>query len=165
MQIFALSYEKNHAKQNFFVRVGDRTGKPMTRRTEPLDCVAFILIRSRSILAEKRKQTKAVAPGIVAIPGGHVDSGETIEAALHRELMEEIRVTTPALQYVCTLCHRAEEFRKIHYFAVTEWHGKIENHEAESLLWIAFDALDQLDLEMDQLAVREYLRVYVEDGA
>ncbi len=79
--------------------------------------------------------------------------------------MEEIRVTAPAIDYVCTLCHRAEEFRKIHYYAVTEWHGDIENHEAEALLWVAFDALDQLDLKMDQLAVLEYIRVYIEGGA
>ena len=129
-----------------------------------LDCVAFLLIQNRAVLAEQRKWSKPVAPGIVAIPGGHVDSGETIEAALHRELMEEIRVTTPSLLYICTLCHRAEEFRRIHYFAVTDWDGEIENHEAEALLWIPFDHLHQLDLEMDQLAVREYMRVYPDGG-
>ncbi len=130
-----------------------------------LDCVAFMLIRDNAVLAEHRKWSKPVAPGIVAIPGGHVDPGEMLAAALHRELMEEIRVTTQALLYVCTLCHRAEEFRKIHYFAVTEWDGEIENHEAETLLWIPFDNLDQLDLEMDQLAIREYVRVYIEGSA
>ncbi len=130
-----------------------------------LDCVAFMLIRDHAVLAEQRKWSKPIAPGIVAIPGGHVDSGETLEAALHRELMEEIRVTTQALWYVCTLCHRAEEFRKIHYFAVLDWHGDIENHEAEALEWIPFDDLGQLDLEMDRIAVREYVRVYIDGGA
>ncbi len=130
-----------------------------------LDCVAFLLIHDHAILAEQRKWSKPVAPGIVAIPGGHVDPGETLEAALHRELMEEIRVTTETVLYICTLCHRAEEFRKIHYFAVTDWDGDIENHEAEALLWIPFDDLDQLDLQMDQLAVREYIRVYIDGGA
>ena len=36
----------------------------------------------------------------------------------------------------------------------------MQNHEAEALLWISFDALERLDLQMDRLAVAEYLRVY-----
>src|SRR5436189_99751 len=60
--------------------------------------------------------------------------------------------------YVCTLLHRAEEVRKIHYFAVENWEGEILNHEAEALLWLSFDELDTFDLVIDRVAVREYLR-------
>lgn len=129
-------------------------------QTISIECVAFMLIKDRRVLAEKRKLTKKVAPGMVALPGGHVDAGETLEATLARELHEELGVAPTQVAYVCTLAHRAEEFRKLHYFAIEQWTGELENHEAESLLWIALDELQQLNLDVDRLAVQEYLRVY-----
>ena len=38
---------------------------------QPLDCVAFIVVESQRVLAEKRAPTKRVVPGAVALPGGH----------------------------------------------------------------------------------------------
>jgi hypothetical protein len=35
------------------------------------ECAAFILVKNRHVLAEKRKLTKRLAPGAVALPGGH----------------------------------------------------------------------------------------------
>jgi 8-oxo-dGTP diphosphatase len=62
--------------------------------------------------------------------------------------------------YVCTLLHRAEEFRKIHYFAVESWEGEILNREAEALPWLSLDELHIFDLAIDRVAVREYVRIY-----
>jgi len=124
------------------------------------ECVAWFVIKDQAILAEKRKSTKRLAPGAIAIPGGHVEEGERLEEALARELGEELGITPLDARYVCTLLHRAEEFRRVHYFAVTRWQGEIANHEAESLLWVPMAALDRLDFDVDRTAVREYLRVY-----
>ena len=35
-----------------------------------------------------------------------------------------------------------------------------EDGEAEALTWVALDELTQLDLDVDRMAVAEYLRVY-----
>ena len=59
---------------------------------EALDCVAFMLVDGKRVLAEKRKLIKRLAPGAVALPGGHVEAGEPIADALHRELAEELDV-------------------------------------------------------------------------
>jgi len=87
-----------------------------------------------------------------------MEDGEQPEDALQRELREELGVIASRVAYVCTLLHRAEEVRKIHYFAVENWEGEILNHEAEALLWLSFDELDTFDLVVDRVAVREYLR-------
>ena len=126
----------------------------------PIDCVAVVLVTAKRVLAEKRAPTKKVVPGAVALPGGHVEAGERPEDALPRELWEELRIVPRRIAYVCTLLHRAQEFRKLHYFAVEEWEGELSNREADALTWVALDELSRLDLDVDRMAVAEYLRVY-----
>ena len=125
----------------------------------PLDCVVFMLVRNGHVLAEKRKSTRRLAPGAIALPGGHVEAGEALEDALQRELHEELGVVAERTAYVCTLLHRAEEFRKLHYFAVEGWRGEILNQEAEALLWIPLDEPAALEIDVDRTAVAEYVRL------
>ena len=126
----------------------------------PVECIAFLLIEGDHVLAEKRARTKKVVPGAVALPGGHLETGEQPENALRREMEEELGIVPIDLVFVCTLLHRSQEFRKLHYFAVTRWQGEIQPHEAEAVLWVSFNALTSLDLDVDRMAVAEYLRVY-----
>jgi mutator protein MutT len=126
----------------------------------PVECIAFMLIQDGQVLAEKRKATKRVVPGAIALPGGHIEVRESPEEALYREMQEEVGLVPTETAYVCTLLHRSQEFRKLHYFAVTRWEGAIIPHEAASVLWIPLDALETLDLDVDRIAVQEYRRVY-----
>lgn len=99
-------------------------------------------------------------PGAVALPGGHIEARERSEEALYREVREEVGIVPVEIAYVCTLLHRAQEFRKLHYFAVTGWEEEIIPQEAESVVWIPLNALETLDLDVDKIVVQEYLRVY-----
>lgn len=127
---------------------------------EILACAGFILVDGNRFLVERRRLDKAVDPGAVAVPGGHLEPGESPLEALHRELDEELGVTAGQIDFVCTLLHRSEEFRKLHYFAVRDWSGAIQNNEAEALLWLGFGETGQLDLPVDRVAIAEYLRIY-----
>jgi 8-oxo-dGTP pyrophosphatase MutT (NUDIX family) len=119
-----------------------------------------MLLRDGFVLAEQRRATKRVLPGVIALPGSHVEQGESIEAAVCREIDEELGVRPGAPAYVCTLLHRSEEFRKLHYFAVTTWTGVPVAREAESLLWVPLNELETLALDVDRLAVGEYGRLF-----
>ena len=132
----------------------------MDKDANPLECVAALVLREGALLAEERKLTKKVVPGAVALPGGHLEPGEQAEEALRRELKEELGIVPLEARYVCTLLHRSQEFRKLHYFAVTRWDGTITNHEAASLRWLPLSESHVLDLDVDRLALAEYLRIY-----
>jgi mutator protein MutT len=134
--------------------------EPKKIQVRPVECIAFMLIKDGQVLAEKRKATKRVVPGVIALPGGHIEGQESPKEALYREMQEEVGIVPIDIAYVCTLLHRSQEFRKLHYFAVTRWEGAIIPQEAASVLWIPLDALENLDLDVDRIAVREYRRVY-----
>jgi 8-oxo-dGTP diphosphatase len=124
------------------------------------ECIACLLLQGYTVLVEKRKLSKKVVPGAIALPGGHLEPGESPEDTLYRELREELGIIPSQVTYVCTLLHRSQEFRKIHYFAVRSWEGEITNHEADAVFWVPFDALDTFDLDVDRIALSEYRRVY-----
>lgn len=125
-----------------------------------LDCVAFLLIQDDRVLLERRSLTKTVVPGVLAIPGGHMEQFESPEEAMRRELQEELGVAPSQVRYVCTLLHRAQEFRRLHYFAVTAWDGAVIAREAAALEWVEIQRAPTFDLDVDRLAVSEYLRLY-----
>jgi 8-oxo-dGTP diphosphatase len=132
----------------------------MTAPEHPLDCIAFMLIRDGQVLLERRSLTKRLLPGVLAIPGGHMETGESPEDALLRELDEEVGIRPQTVRYVCTLLHRAQEFRKLHYFAIDGWDGEIVPQEAEALQWARLDDSAACDLDVDRVAIGEYQRVY-----
>ena len=62
-------------------------------------CVAAAIFQGQRLLLVRRSSGDRLFPGVWEIPGGHVEQGETLEAALHREIKEEtglaIRVGPP----------------------------------------------------------------------
>lgn len=133
----------------------------MVHAMRPVECIAFMLLQDGQVLAEKRQRTKQrVVPGVITLPGGHIEAYESPEEALSREMQEEIGIVPREIAYVCTLLHRSQEFRKLHYFAVTHWEGAVLPQEAEAVMWIPLNALETLDLDVDRIAAQEYRRVY-----
>ena len=76
-------------------------------------------------------------PGLVMIPGGHVETGESFEEALRREMKEELGILVSKITPVHTRYYTASngERQKIHYFHVTSWSGRVQSKEAEQVYW------------------------------
>ncbi|WP_417529165.1 NUDIX hydrolase [Marinomonas shanghaiensis] len=122
------------------------------------ECVSFILLKDHQVLLEKRAKDKEYDPNLIAIPGGHMEHGETREQALLRELKEELDIVPTNYVHLCSLYHPTGELQLIHYYVITQWTGTIVSLEADEVAWHSLEA-NPLDIEADKVALAEYRRL------
>ena len=122
------------------------------------ECVSFILLNESQVLLEKRSDSKDTDPGLITIPGGHIEQGENQIQALFRELNEELNVIPTEYTFLCSLYHPTKELQLIHYFVVTQWHGEITAQEADSIAWYLLNSAP-VDISADGVALKEVGRV------
>lgn len=122
------------------------------------ECVSFILLNESQVLLEKRSESKETDPGLITIPGGHIEKGENQVQALFCELKEELNVVPIHYKYLCSLYHPTKELQLIHYFVVTQWEGEIIAQEANSIAWYSLNTAP-VGITADGIALREVERV------
>ena len=89
------------------------------------------------VLLAKRPEGKNMA-GLWEFPGGKVDKGETPEAALVRELREELGVQTSAgcLWPLAFASHGYEKFHLLMpLFGCRVWQNEPQGKEGQELVW------------------------------
>jgi 8-oxo-dGTP diphosphatase len=104
--------------------------------------VALIDVDGRVLLA-RRPPGKSMA-GLWEFPGGKVGAGETPEAALIRELKEELGVDTEAscLAPFTFASHGYADFHLLMPLYVCRvWKGRPQPHEGQELAWVRPEAL------------------------
>ena len=103
------------------------------------ECVCGVMIQNHRVLVEKRRDDDEADPGLVMLPGGHVERGESLEQGLKREMQEElgIRVGNFAAVHVRYYTASNGERQRIHYFHIKDWKGEVESNEAERVYWEA----------------------------
>lgn len=109
----------------------------MTEQQQPIvDVAVGILIRSDGrYLFTQRPADKSYA-GYWEFPGGKIESGETIEQALKRELIEEIGVTVLEYTFWQSLTYRYEHAHvRLHFCKVSQWLGEPLGLEGQMLSW------------------------------
>jgi len=115
--------------------------EPASRPALPLLLVAaaaLVDVDGRVLLAQ-RPPGKRMA-GLWEFPGGKVHPGETPEAALIRELREELGIDTAAscLAPIAFASHAYEDFHLLMpLFACRSWRGIVRPLEAQALAWVA----------------------------
>ncbi len=107
-----------------------------------VSAVALIDPDGRVLLAQ-RPEGKSLA-GLWEFPGGKVDPGETPEAALIRELREELGIETKAscLAPLTFASHSYDDFHLLMpLFACRRWEGIATGREGQTLAWVRPDKL------------------------
>jgi 8-oxo-dGTP diphosphatase len=96
------------------------------------------------VLLTQRPPGKAMA-GLWEFPGGKVHDGETPEAALIRELREEldIDVAEACLAPLTFASHRYERFHLLMpLYVCRRWNGTVSAREGQALAWVRPARLD-----------------------
>ncbi len=102
-----------------------------------VSAVALIDTDGRILLAQ-RPEGKSMA-GLWEFPGGKVESGESPEVALIRELQEELGIDTweSCLAPLTFASHAYESFHLLMpLFACRKWQGTPQSKEGQALKWV-----------------------------
>ncbi len=129
--------------------VGERD--PMV---EPVEVVIGILLQEQRFLVERRRDDEPLDPGIVCLPGGHVQHGESRGDALIREMQEELGITVNAWIFICRNLYVASNGERQHAYCylITAYDGTPVSNAADEVLWI--DDPVALSLEVDRRTIQ-----------
>ncbi|KZK76107.1 CTP pyrophosphohydrolase [Pseudovibrio sp. Ad13] len=125
------------------------------------DIVNGLLLQNNHVLMGFRSPARRNSPNVWSFPGGHVEAGEKLEAALLRELKEETGIQAEAFAKITEFRTQADDPQDaivFHLFTVTQWQGETENlgDEHTELRWVGFEEA----VSLPDLAFPEYREVF-----
>ncbi len=114
----------------------------MTARPPPesgdaaVDVAVGVLIDAEGRFLLTSRPAGKVYAGYWEFPGGKLEAGESVEAALRRELIEEIGIEVGAVHpwRVDTFDYPHARVR-LHFCKIFEWAGDFEMREAQTMSW------------------------------
>ena len=128
-------------------------------KTVLVSAVALIDVDGRVLLAQ-RPEGKPMA-GLWEFPGGKVEPGETPEAALIRELQEELGIDTwqSCLAPLTFASHLYEDFHLLMpLYACRKWQGTPQGREGQALKWVRVQDLKNYPMPPADLPLIPILR-------
>ncbi len=114
-----------------------QAGKQLEQGLVLVAAVALIDADNRVLIGQRRRQD--AMGGLWEFPGGKVEPGETPEAALVRELREElgIEVCERCLWPLTFASHSYEDFHLLMpLFGCRNWQGELKSLEHDELKWV-----------------------------
>ena len=130
-------------------------GKPLL-----LVAAAALVDRDNRVLITQRPEGKPMA-GLWEFPGGKVHAGETPEAALVRELKEEldIEVCLTCLAPLTFASHGYDDFHLLMpLYLCRTWEGDITPREGQEIAWVRAARLDRYPMPAADLPLIPPLR-------
>jgi 8-oxo-dGTP diphosphatase len=103
---------------------------------EAIDVAVGVLIDSDGRFLLTSRPAGKVYAGYWEFPGGKLEAGESVEAALRRELHEELGIIIgPAEPWKIELMDYPHARVRLHFCKVFVWSGPFEMREAQQMAW------------------------------
>ena len=117
------------------VRVVDADQSRSADRSLVQVAVGVLVRDDQAFLLTSRPEGKAYA-GYWEFPGGKLETGETVEQALRRELQEEIGITIQnCLLWKTERIDYPHALVQLNFCKVTQWSGELQMLESQSFAW------------------------------
>lgn len=119
------------------------TGKKAGSQTLLLVVACALIDVDGRVLISRRPDGRHMA-GLWEFPGGKMEAGETPEAAIVRELKEElgIDICEPCLAPLSFASHAYDDFHLLMpLFACRKWDGYVSPKEGQELAWVRTNRL------------------------
>ena len=111
--------------------------------TQVIHVAVGVLIDNTDCVLLARRQKGTHLEGYWEFPGGKVESGETVEAALARELTEELGVVIGETSSLVTVNHDyGEKQVLLDVHRVLSWTGEPHGAEGQPIAWVSESALE-----------------------
>jgi 8-oxo-dGTP diphosphatase len=138
---------------------------PESSPEKPLVLVAAcaLIDRDGRVLLARRPEGKKMA-GLWEFPGGKLDPGETPEAALIRELKEELGIDV-ATACLAPLAFASHSYARFHLlmplYVCRRWKGIVMPREGQALAWVSPDKLADYKMPDADLPLVPLLRDFL----
>lgn len=112
-----------------------------------IEVVAAVIFCEDQVLCVRRPKNKLqYISEKYEFPGGKLEEGETKEEALHRELLEELNISTNIKSFFLTVVHQYPDFElTMHSFLCEVDSKRLTLHEHIDQQWLKINELTTLD--------------------
>lgn len=120
---------------------------PRQAELKLLNVVAGILRDGQGRVLITERLEDGPFQGMWEFPGGKIGASETPQAALERELSEEIGVVSVRLEPFMSLEHRyPDRHVSIEFFFVDQWQNEPQGLEGQGIKWVTAGELSEQNL-------------------
>jgi 8-oxo-dGTP diphosphatase len=106
-----------------------------------------ILVKANQSLLIQQRRSGTDCAGLWEFPGGKLEAGESPEAALKRELKEELDIKVIDAYLLSTLEYDyTHACVSLHTYLVHQWSGELKGAEGQEIAWGSPEKLIKYDL-------------------
>jgi len=131
---------------------------PKTLRTKSITAVVAVIRSGGRVLIQRRPE-KGLLAGLWEFPGGKVERGESLRAALERELREELELEIKTARPLITVRHAYTQYRvTLHAFEVETAFPFKKPARALPFRWVSLSSLDKYPFPSGSLKIIRALK-------